>query len=1103
MDTGRRFLQRFRIVGGTDRSVAMTRTPTGDGETTRERPGRSAGLLVAALAGQGLLALLVLAMLAVGGVAWRLSSGPIDAAFLIGTIEGAMSDELVNLDIGRMQLEWRDFDQPLILVAEDVSVTGPEGTAMASLPAMEVTLSHRALLGGRIAPASLSVIEPRFAAERLAEGGFEIVLGPAEHADLLPPTDIVITLLNSLLAPPGTTDAPMSEIERLTVRDARVDLIDHHSRTEWIMSGLSIDLERGLASIAGGAAAVVSGPGGMENGWLTADIGFDMEAGETALGVTFGGIVPAVVARLDDTLAPLAAIRSPIDGRARTTLSPDGHPQAVEFRLDGDAAVLDIPGLYDAPMSVAGVTAQGTVDFGAGRLNLPNIGIDIGGPVLVAGLSAISGRGRGDEFAIDLNVRATDLPLDFLPRYWPTAVAPKARDWVTANITRGIVDEATLTLDTTVIREDGFSEGASWRLAEDAGEPPALTSMIRFSGATLTYLDDLPPITGLSGAARYADGVFSVETGGGRSAGLSADAASIEITGFDRRFQTIDIDLVTSGPLSETLDFLGRPRLGFTDDIGIDMQEVGGSAVTRLRFGFPLRAVLRMDHVSVAGSSEITGASMVLPGLLPGSPSDLRVDAFDGRLSVDGQRLALSGNGVVAGQSLDFAWSRGFDEGSPDRLEVQGALDAETLAALLPDGNGGAASGVTWSTGPGGVAPLSVAANFAAGGRVTADVEADIADLGIAVQGFDITKPPGVPGTVSGRVTANAGGLSSLDRLALETMGLSFQGSLGFSGGEMRTAVVERLVHNGSRLAGRFERTAEGGISGRLTGEMLDLSSMLGGDGETNDPEAPGATARLHDFLNGPVGAGEGMDIAFDLDGVRLPEGGTGAVTGRIVRTAATRRVEIDGTTAGGLPFDFQAVREGAITRISGAAQQLGGVLAAFGIHDGLTGGSLELVPTTGSDGAAEAILDIRNVRVVHAPVLARLLAAMSVGGLTDLLGGGGGLPFDSIQARLRIENGRVQISDATASGGALGLTANGWIDLGTGTMSVAGDVIPIAGVNEVIRSIPLVGDLATGGTDAVFAFTYRIAGALDQPSVVVNPLSVLAPGVLRRLFTG
>jgi hypothetical protein len=51
-----------------------------------------------------------------------------------------------------------------------------------------------------------------------------------------------------------------------------------------------------------------------------------------------------------------------------------------------------------------------------------------------------------------------------------------------------------------------------------------------------------------------------------------------------------------------------------------------------------------------------------------------------------------------------------------------------------------------------------------------------------------------------------------------------------------------------------------------------------------------------------------------------------------------------------------------------------------------------------------------------------------------------------------------------------------------------------------VIGNIPIIGQILTGG-DALLAATYTISGDPDDPSVGVNPLSVLAPGIIRKML--
>ena len=144
------------------------------------------------------------------------------------------------------------------------------------------------------------------------------------------------------------------------------------------------------------------------------------------------------------------------------------------------------------------------------------------------------------------------------------------------------------------------------------------------------------------------------------------------------------------------------------------------------------------------------------------------------------------------------------------------------------------------------------------------------------------------------------------------------------------------------------------------------------------------------------------------------------------------------------------------------------------------------------------------NFRVVNAPVLARLVGALSLTGMSELLSGQGisfvrlQSDFDWVVSRsgdaYYMRNGRT-------SGSSIGLTFEGKIDKKIDAMDVGGTVVPVTFVNDFISNIPLIGDLLTGGEGALIAATYTVKGAVKNPTVTVNPLSALTPGILRRIF--
>jgi hypothetical protein len=48
---------------------------------------------------------------------------------------------------------------------------------------------------------------------------------------------------------------------------------------------------------------------------------------------------------------------------------------------------------------------------------------------------------------------------------------------------------------------------------------------------------------------------------------------------------------------------------------------------------------------------------------------------------------------------------------------------------------------------------------------------------------------------------------------------------------------------------------------------------------------------------------------------------------------------------------------------------------------------------------------------------------------------------------------------------------------------------------------LPIIGQLLGGENEGIFSINYRAVGQLSSPSISYNPLSVVAPGFLRKLF--
>jgi hypothetical protein len=68
--------------------------------------------------------------------------------------------------------------------------------------------------------------------------------------------------------------------------------------------------------------------------------------------------------------------------------------------------------------------------------------------------------------------------------------------------------------------------------------------------------------------------------------------------------------------------------------------------------------------------------------------------------------------------------------------------------------------------------------------------------------------------------------------------------------------------------------------------------------------------------------------------------------------------------------------------------------------------------------------------------------------------------------------------------------------------LDLSGSYVPAYAINSLLSHIPVLGVVITGGqNEGIFALSYRLTGALSAPVVTVNPLSAIAPGLMRKIM--
>jgi hypothetical protein len=163
-----------------------------------------------------------------------------------------------------------------------------------------------------------------------------------------------------------------------------------------------------------------------------------------------------------------------------------------------------------------------------------------------------------------------------------------------------------------------------------------------------------------------------------------------------------------------------------------------------------------------------------------------------------------------------------------------------------------------------------------------------------------------------------------------------------------------------------------------------------------------------------------------------------------------------------------------------------------------MVGGQLALAmdPPTVDAGPREGLLNVRDFSVKGEASLDRLAA----GGVPATAQAG--IAFSRLRAEFTRQSGQLTVRDGVVKGPTMGATIEGSIDYSGNQVRMSGTFLPIYGLNNMFGQIPLFGLFLGGGSnEGLIGVTYEVVGTPGQPVLRVNPISAMAPGVLRKIF--
>ena len=1054
--------------------------------------------------GLGILAGLVVAFLS--GQTLKL---PDWAATRLGTqINAQLSPARIGL--GGLEITFREGAAPIVALTA-VRVFDGNGRFVAWVPRGIIALDRAALLGGAVSPQSVAIDGLRISLSRNAQGEFEIALGDPEGIESIGGSPAaLLDEIDQILAIPG-----LSALQVIEAQNVSLVLDDQVAHRRWSVSDGNLRLER----TADGASFRV-GFDTLGHQGAPATVAFSIETRAedltASLGASIENISAGDIAAWGPSLAWLRLLEAPVAGSLRLGFTGDGSLEVLNAALDIGAGFARVPGTeravgvdrgrayfgfrpetqtvefteisistsdmsFDAEGQMflqpeedirpaqlitqlqfrdVAISPSGLLDhparFSGGgidmRLQLDPFMVQIGQLALADGDRRLMARGEArvedGVFINSMDISLNEIDHQGFLSLWPRNVVPHTRSWLERNLQSGRIVDAT-----AAIRVRG-------------SEKPEISVGFQYDDATIRYMEKQRPMRDTAGYGSLRDDRLTIVAESGHV--TAPEGGDIDVAGsvfvvpnVQARPGIGHISIKASGPITAMLSVLDQEPFRFLQKAERPVSLARGHGIAEAEIRVPL--VQFPEDKDIFYEAKAVALDVVSEVLVEGR----RIEAE--RLEVTASRdegLWVKGQARIDGVAIDGGWHQPLETpGAAARLTgavtiTQAGADAFSLG--LPDGT--------------------------IRGRGLGRVEIDF--------------PQGAP--------PNLRSLTDLNRLILSAPPLGWSKSAGRTGElEVLATLSEPPVVDQIRLSAPGLE-AEGAIS-------------LNPDGSLD--RAVFSNVRVGDWFNGQVdlvgrGASRPMDVAVLGGRLDIRRSDVGASSGKgngRLDVALNRLVISDGISLTGLRGDFDpnrglagrfSARVNRSTPVSGrlapsehgtavflTSENGGAVLRDAGILANAHGGALELTLTPRNrEGYYDGKLTIKDMRVRDAPALAELLSAVSIIGFLEQLDGTG-IAFSNVSAEFVLTPDRVVVTGSRAVGASLGLTMDGEYDLATHQMKMQGVITPIYIINGV-------GQLVSRRGEGLFGFSYRLNGASSDPQVRVNPLSILAPGFLRDLFS-
>ncbi len=684
---------------------------------------------------------------------------------------------------------------------------------------------------------------------------------------------------------------------------------------------------------------------------------------------------------------------------------------------------------------------------------------------------------------LNIGIAGSRMSVTAMKRLWPAFVSPKVRNWVDEHIISGTVERISI------------ATNAKLETLRSSGPPipdNGLGIEISGTGAEISPVEGLPPIRDADMSVRISGRTATVNVGRGvielaPNRKLAITNGVFEVPDTHGKAPPARVRFRIDGPVPAAAELLNSGRLREFSGAPVEPSTSRGTLSAQIALGMPLQPDLP------AGSAQYTINMDVANFAADRMVMGQKVEAANLRVIANNEGYQIRGdvkiNGVPA--SLDYRRPRGDADAE---VRVRATLDEAARARLGFDMKG-LISGPVPVKLEGRVPSVEGESRFA--------IEADLTQARVDKLLPGWLKPPGRSAHASFTAVTQQQ-LTRLEDFLIEAQGTQVKGTVELTeGGDILSAEFPVFqLADGDKATLRAERGPDGALRVMMRGDVFDgrafIKQTISGPASDQPKQSNKQSNKQKpkdidlDVKLGTVAGfhGEtsrGVDLRMSRRGGVIKSFTLNAKLGRDTPVNGDLR----GRTGGHNVLYVETADAGAFFRFTDT-------------YPKIYGGEMWVAmdPPTGDPMARQnGILNIRDFSVRGEASLEKVAA-----GSNSPNGQGAanmpGVDFSRMRVEFTRSHGRFTIREGLVKGPVIGATGEGYIDYLRNEVHVRGTFVPFYGLNNMFGQIPIFGLFLGGGSnEGLVGLTYEVAGAPSAPVLRVNPISVVAPGLIRKFF--